>query len=116
MPYDIAAVERVRHTLTACSDVVEKRMISGMCFMVGGAMCCGVIGDALMARVGAEARVGACAALYAPDDVRRPHTGGVCLRSARRLPDRGRARRVGPASPRCRGDAPSSTVAHCGQS
>lgn len=38
------------------SDVVEKRMVGGLSFMVGGSMCCGVTGDALMVRVGADAR------------------------------------------------------------
>ena len=71
MPYDKAVVERVRHTLAARGDVVEKRMIGGLCFMVGGAMCCGVIGDALMARVGAEARAWALAQPYT-----RPMTFG----------------------------------------
>lgn len=56
MSYDLKAVERVRRVLAGRSDVVEKRMVGGLSFMVGGSMCCGVTGDALMVRVGAEAR------------------------------------------------------------
>ncbi len=29
-------------------------MFGGLCFMVNGAMCCGVLGDELIARVGAD--------------------------------------------------------------
>jgi TfoX/Sxy family transcriptional regulator of competence genes len=54
MGYDEAAVERVRRILAGRSDVVEKRMIGGLSFLVGGSMCCGVTGDALMVRVGPE--------------------------------------------------------------
>jgi TfoX/Sxy family transcriptional regulator of competence genes len=56
MAYDEATVERVRRALSARSDVVEKRMVGGLSFLVDGAMCCGVSGDALMVRVGRDAR------------------------------------------------------------
>jgi len=56
MGYDLKTVERVRRVLTSRNDVAEKRMVGGLSFVVGGSMCCGVSGSALMVRVGAEAR------------------------------------------------------------
>jgi len=38
--------------LAESPDVVEKRMFGGIAFMVRGNLCCGVIGDRLMLRVG----------------------------------------------------------------
>src|SRR5512134_2495776 len=54
MAYDEAVAERVRGALGNTPDVVEKRMFGGIAFMVRGNMCCGVIGDRLMLRVGPE--------------------------------------------------------------
>ena len=54
MSYDLKTAERVRRVLSNRTDVVEKRMVGGLSFMVGGSMCCGVTGDALMVRVGAK--------------------------------------------------------------
>ena len=51
MSYDRAAAERVRQLLSGRSDVVEKKMVSGLSFLVNGNMCCGVTGMALMVRV-----------------------------------------------------------------
>jgi TfoX/Sxy family transcriptional regulator of competence genes len=56
MAYDLKTAERVRRILSIRSDVGEKRMVGGLSFMVNGSMCCGVTGNALMVRVGAEAR------------------------------------------------------------
>jgi hypothetical protein len=50
--YDENTAERVRRVLSGRRDVVEKKMMGGICFMVGGSMCCGVTGSALMVRVG----------------------------------------------------------------
>ena len=52
MAIDEVAVERVRKALAGSPDVVEKRMFGGIAFMLRGNMCCGVIGDRLMLRVG----------------------------------------------------------------
>jgi hypothetical protein len=52
MAYDTEAADRVRTVLSGRSDVVEKRMVGGLSFMVGGAMCCGVTATGLMVRVG----------------------------------------------------------------
>jgi TfoX/Sxy family transcriptional regulator of competence genes len=55
MAYDEATAERVRRALAGRRDLVEKKMMGGICFMVSGSMCCGVTGSALMVRVGREA-------------------------------------------------------------
>ena len=52
MAFDEAVAGRVRKALAGTPDVVEKRMFGGIAFMVRGNMCCGVIGDRLMLRVG----------------------------------------------------------------
>lgn len=54
MGYDEAAAERVRGVLSRRADVVEKKMFGGLCFMVGGGMCCGLTGSSLIVRVGPE--------------------------------------------------------------
>jgi hypothetical protein len=54
MAHDETAVERVRRILAGRSDVVEKRMVGGRSFMVGGHLCCGVTGTAVMVRVGPQ--------------------------------------------------------------
>lgn len=52
MAYDEAVAKRVRRALGNAPELVEKRMFGGIAFMVRGNMCCGVIGDRLMLRVG----------------------------------------------------------------
>jgi TfoX/Sxy family transcriptional regulator of competence genes len=52
MAVDEAVAGRVREALAGSPDVVEKRMFGGIAFMLRGNMCCGVIGDRLMLRVG----------------------------------------------------------------
>jgi TfoX/Sxy family transcriptional regulator of competence genes len=52
MAYDEKTAERVRRALSGRRDVVERKMMGGLCFMVSGSMCCGVTGSALMVRVG----------------------------------------------------------------
>lgn len=55
MAYDEGLAERIRHSLDGCEGVREKRMFGGLCFMVRGNMCCGIVDDTLMARIGADA-------------------------------------------------------------
>lgn len=52
MAFDSGLAERLRELLAERNDVVEKKMFGGLCFMVGGHMCCGVVGSELMLRVG----------------------------------------------------------------
>jgi TfoX/Sxy family transcriptional regulator of competence genes len=54
MAFDEAVAGRVREALAGAPDVVEKKMFGGIAFMVRGNMCCGVIGDRLMVRVGPD--------------------------------------------------------------
>lgn len=63
MSYDERTVERVRRLLAGRTDVVEKRMVGGLSFLVNGRMCCGVTRAGLMVRVG---RAGRTAALARP--------------------------------------------------
>ncbi len=54
MAFDEAVAERVHNTLAGSPDVVEKRMFGGIAFMIRGNMCCGVIDDRLLLRVGPD--------------------------------------------------------------
>lgn len=51
MAYDEAAAAKVRRRLASRNDVREIKMFGGLCFMVGGHMCCGVLGDDLIFRL-----------------------------------------------------------------
>ena len=55
MAYDEGVAQRLREALSDEDDVVEKKMFGGIAFMHRGNMCCGVVGDELMLRVGADA-------------------------------------------------------------
>jgi TfoX/Sxy family transcriptional regulator of competence genes len=56
MAYDEALADRIRVILGAeRGDVSERKMFGGVAFMAGGHMCVGVIGEDLMARLGADA-------------------------------------------------------------
>jgi TfoX/Sxy family transcriptional regulator of competence genes len=61
MAYDEALAERVRQLLAERDDVVEKRMVGGLSFVVGGSLCCGVNNMGLVVRVGADGRAQALA-------------------------------------------------------
>jgi TfoX N-terminal domain len=55
--YDPEVAERVRRALADQAGVAEKKMVGGgLSFVVNGNMCCGVRGQALMVRVGADGR------------------------------------------------------------
>ena len=54
MAYDKAIAQRVREVLTESPDVTEKKMFGGIAFLLRGNMCCGVMGDRLMLRVGSK--------------------------------------------------------------
>ena len=51
MAFDDGLAERIRSVLEARSDVDERRMFGGICFLVAGKMACGVMGDDLLVRV-----------------------------------------------------------------
>ena len=52
MAYDENAAARLRAELGTLPGLTEKKMFGGICFMIGGNMACGVIGDNLIVRVG----------------------------------------------------------------
>jgi TfoX/Sxy family transcriptional regulator of competence genes len=53
--YDELLAERVRSLLEGQPDVAERKMFGGIAFLVGGNMCCGVLGDDLIVRLDREA-------------------------------------------------------------
>ena len=53
MAFDEALAERVRDALPG--HATEKRMFGGLCFLDRGNMVCGIVGDDLMLRLGADA-------------------------------------------------------------
>ena len=50
--FDARVAERVRKRLRSERSLEEKRMFGGLAFMVNGHMCCGVLNDDLVLRVG----------------------------------------------------------------
>ncbi len=54
MAYDEGLAQRLRERFHDRPNVDEKKMFGGLCFMISNHMCCGIVGDTLMARVGPE--------------------------------------------------------------
>ncbi len=54
MAYDEDLAGRVRALLEGHEVVVEKKMFGGLAFMLNGNMCCGVLKDELILRLGPE--------------------------------------------------------------
>jgi len=54
MTYDEDLAARIRANIESKTSFSEKKMFGGLCFLVYGNMCCGVVRDALMARVGPD--------------------------------------------------------------
>ena len=54
MAYNEKLADRVREALAYLSDVEEKKMFRGVCFMVNGKMCICVSDDELMCRIGPD--------------------------------------------------------------
>ena len=55
MAFSEELAARIRQTLEGREGVTERKMFGGIGFMLYGNMCCGVVKDDLMVRVGAEA-------------------------------------------------------------
>jgi hypothetical protein len=55
MAYDEKLAVRVNKAFAGAKGIIEKKMFGGLCFMEHGAMCCGLVGDELMVRVGPDA-------------------------------------------------------------
>ncbi|MEZ4664512.1 MAG: TfoX/Sxy family protein [Caldilineaceae bacterium] len=83
MAFDDGLAQRVRETLLD-HDTVEKKMFGGLAFMLHGNMCCGIVGDALMVRVGKEGYADALAQPHARpmDFTGRPMKGMVYVDAA----------------------------------
>ena len=54
MAFDEGLAERIRALLVGEADTHERKMFGGLCFLCGGNMSCGIVGDELMVRVGPE--------------------------------------------------------------
>ena len=77
--YDEQLAERIRPHLAGHAGVEERKMFGGLAFLLNSHMCCGVIRDTLLARVGPEQYEEALAMPHArPVDITgRPMTGMV---------------------------------------
>jgi hypothetical protein len=84
MAYDENTADRLRGIFAGRPDVVEKKMFGGIAFMLNGNMCCGVIQDMLMARVGPAHYAGALQQPHARDMdfTGRPMKGFVFVEAA----------------------------------
>lgn len=72
MPYDEPLAERIQALIGKRRGVTEKRMFGGLAFMLNGNMCCGVMQDRIMLRLGPE---GVQAALEEPHTEPMDFTG-----------------------------------------
>ena len=84
MAYDEGVAQRVREALDETAGVAEKKMFGGIAFLLGGKMCCGVVGEELMVRVGPLAYADALAEPHARemDFTGRPMRGLVYVSPA----------------------------------
>jgi hypothetical protein len=55
MTYDEGLAHRVRETLGGGAGLTERELFGGLAFMLDGNMACGVVDDALLARIGPDA-------------------------------------------------------------
>src|ERR1043165_9932032 len=65
MAYEESLARRVRAQLADQSDLAERKMFGGLAFMVRGNMCCGIVKDELILRVGKDLH---------EEAMSRPHT------------------------------------------
>jgi TfoX/Sxy family transcriptional regulator of competence genes len=79
MAYDENLAERVRHVLAGDPDLTERKMFGGVAFMVDGHMCCGIVGNELMLRLGVDGAEAALAKQHVRpmDFTGRPSAGMV---------------------------------------
>ena len=55
MAYDKAVADRIWKMLVRRKGLTERKMFGGIAFMINGNMCCGVIGDRVVLRLGSTA-------------------------------------------------------------
>lgn len=79
MSFDEHLAARAREVLSVRNDVTERTMFGGLAFLLRGHMCCGIVGQDLMVRVGAEGYEGALSQAHARpmDFTGRPLKGMV---------------------------------------
>jgi hypothetical protein len=65
MAFDEGLAERVRDLVGSETQVSERKMFGGLCFMVGGNMSFGIVESELMVRVGPDAYPAALALPHA---------------------------------------------------
>ena len=113
MAYDETLAERVRGILAEDPALSERKMFGGLTFMLNGNMCCGIVGDRLMLRLGADLAEKALTRPHVKqmDFTGRPMTGmvevvpdGLVGRALRRWVDQaaGFARSLPSKAPRAR--------------
>ena len=64
MAYNEALANRIREALARERGVDEIKMMGGLCFMIGGHMALGIVGEELMIRVGPDGYQRALARLH----------------------------------------------------
>jgi TfoX/Sxy family transcriptional regulator of competence genes len=81
MAYNEDLAARVRALLAEQADLSERKMFGGLAFMVQGNMCCGIVREELMVRVGPERYAAALTQPHAReiDFTGRPMTGMVMV-------------------------------------
>ena len=52
MAYDLGRAERIRVVLGHLGNFSERKMFGGLCFLLNGRMCCGIMKSDLMLRLG----------------------------------------------------------------
>jgi TfoX/Sxy family transcriptional regulator of competence genes len=79
MAFDDGVAQRLREVFAGQRGIIEKKMFGGIAFMHRGNMCCGVVNETLMARVGPDAYADALARPHARemDFTGKPLTGFV---------------------------------------
>lgn len=55
MAYDEKLNDRIREAMSSFPGVEEKYMFGGVCYMLNGKMCVGIVGDEMMCRIGPDA-------------------------------------------------------------
>lgn len=81
MAYDEGVADRIRTVLEGHAGVSEMRSFGGLSFMLNGNMCCGVLKDELVVRVGPDAYEDSVTQQYARpmDFTGRPLKGWVYI-------------------------------------
>ena len=54
MAYNGQLADRVRNVLVRYEGLIEQKMFGGLCFMLRGNMCCGIVKDDMIVRVGPD--------------------------------------------------------------